>query len=350
MHSPGLRDRDGQLVQHWYIACLSHELRTRPIRREIYERPCVLFRDPAGRPVCLPDRCLHRAVPLSYGRCQAGTLICPYHGWTYDRQGSVVHVPSAGPGPCPLRLRLAPWPVVEQDGCVWVWAGDGPPTTPLPSWRFPYYGEPGWVQYYMVTDFASEVTHLVENFMDVPHTMFVHHGWFRRRSGRRVPITLDVRNGTALVTYHQPNDTLGYISRLLNPWRHPMVHTDLYVFPNLTRVDYAFGPAYQCIINSQCTPVRSFHSRVYTYICFRVGALTRLLSPLVRFYTRRVIQQDVEIMRQQSEGLQRQPPPACHGTAADVMHRAIERLRDLGQHGDPAVYTYQKHQEQVLWI
>ncbi len=31
----------------------------------------------------------------------------------------------------------------------------------------------------MITDFPNEVTNLAENFMDVPHTVYVHRGWFR---------------------------------------------------------------------------------------------------------------------------------------------------------------------------
>ena len=52
----------------------------------------------------------------------------------------------------------------------------------------PYWDTPGWGTYYMVTEFPNEVTHLVENFMDVPHTTFVHVGWFRRPAHKRVRV------------------------------------------------------------------------------------------------------------------------------------------------------------------
>ena len=94
---PTLKDRDGKLIENWYIACLSKELpRERPIQRTVYDLPFVLFRDEKGQPVCLPDRCLHRHARLSKGVVIEGHIACPYHGWMYNSSGQVTHVPSEG--------------------------------------------------------------------------------------------------------------------------------------------------------------------------------------------------------------------------------------------------------------
>nr|NDG08456.1 hypothetical protein [Oxalobacteraceae bacterium] len=101
-----MRERDGKLQENWYIACLSAELRAdRPIQRILYDQPWVLFRDGKGKAGCLPDRCLHRAVPLSAGSCHEGRISCPYHGWKYAIDGSVVEVPSEGPGCRPAQMK-----------------------------------------------------------------------------------------------------------------------------------------------------------------------------------------------------------------------------------------------------
>lgn len=352
--NPGtLRARDGALIENWYIACLSRELAKRPIQRVLYEQPYVLFRDGEGQAVCLPDRCLHRAALLSRGTCESGRLICPYHGWSYDAQGQVVAIPSEGPRSqqsCIRKLALTPRPVFEQDGCIWVWMGQGAPSPPAPPWRIPHYGDPQFAQYFMITDFENEVTHLVENFMDVPHTVFVHRGWFRTRAMKPVPMTLEVADGSVLATYHQPGDSIGLTGRLVNPQGNPMTHTDRFIFPNLTRVDYQFGPGYEFVINSQCTPVATLRSRVYTCIAFRVGRVTPLLVPLMRLYTRRVIQQDVEIMQNQGESFRWSPSQEFAATAADELHLAIERLRELGVAGSAEVYSYTRRSERTFWI
>jgi phenylpropionate dioxygenase-like ring-hydroxylating dioxygenase large terminal subunit len=312
----------------------------------------VLFRDENGKVSCLRDRCLHRHAPLSEGVVLQGKIGCPYHGWVYDSEGRVSSVPSEGPGRQPARkLCLKSFPAIEQDGCVWVWMGDGAPMTALPPFRFPHSEEPGWVSYFMITDFDNEVTNLAENFMDVPHTVFVHSGWFRNPSFKEVPIAVDTAGGSVLVTYRQPSDQIGVLARwLLNPRGEPMNHTDRFILPNITKVDYDFGSNSSFIIISQCTPVSTLRSRVYTAIIYRVGVLTKVLEPFFRFYTRRVIEQDVDIMKIQGRNLRHDPKLDFHATDADVIHQAIEKLRELASLGDPAAVSRQSREERTIWI
>ena len=350
---PSLRERDGQLRENWYIACLSSELSSgRLLTRTLYDRSYVLFRDSSGAPKAFPDRCLHRAAKLSAGTCRNGKLTCPYHGWEYDAEGRVTMIPSEGPQPVQRDLRLKALHCIEQDGCVWVWLGDASPTSPSPAWRFPKLEDSGWTHYFMITDFQNEATHLAENFMDVPHTIFVHKSWFRTQALREVPIELEVQNGRVLVTYQQPNDAIGWTHLLVNPKRRPMHHTDEFIYPNITRVDYTFGDEHGFIINSQITPVGTLSSRVYTYIAYRTGApwLTRLLKPVFRFYTRVVIEQDVRIMANQGSSLREDFKADFKATDADEIHLAIERLRELGAKGSPELWTFAKKKEKKFWI
>lgn len=367
MATESLRERDGALVENWYVACLSKELPAgRPLSRVLYDTPLVLFRPHAGEaPACFVDRCLHRHAQLSKGVVVDGTLCCPYHGWGYDAEGNVVVVPSEGsctapsakranapgacaqekpgalasqPGACASR-RIRTFPVVEQDGCIWVWMGEGAPATATPPYRFPHHGERGWHGYFMITDFDNEVTHLAENFMDVPHTVFVHAGWFRSASRMKVPIRVETRRGEVLVTYVQENDSIGFTGRVLNPSGAPMTHTDLFIMPNITRVDYAFGDKNAFVISSQMSPESALQTRVYTWISYRLGSFgvaAGLLKPFFRFYTRRVIQQDVDIMANQGANFARDMTCRFQHTDADLVHVAIERLRDLGRVSKPS--------------
>jgi phenylpropionate dioxygenase-like ring-hydroxylating dioxygenase large terminal subunit len=350
MISP-LRERDGALVRNWYIACLSRELgANRTLARLIYDTALVLFRDEAGRAVCLPDRCLHRATPLSEGRVSSGCLSCPYHGWRYDGRGRVCEIPAEGPqAAIPSALAHKPFPCIESDGCIWVWMGDGEPEGK--PCRFPFVERKEWSHYFMVTDFENEVTNLVENFMDVPHTVFVHRGWFRRRSRLRVPIQVKVSEGTVLVTYLETGDAIGFSGRVLNPRGEPMTHTDQFIGPQVTRVDYGFGQRQRFMIMSQCTPVSTLHTRVYTLIAFCLGPLLNpLLKPFLRYYTRQVIEQDVRIMSCQARNLRGDMAPAFRSTGADLVHLRIERLRDLARRGAPAWRTIAESHEGALWI
>jgi phenylpropionate dioxygenase-like ring-hydroxylating dioxygenase large terminal subunit len=344
-----LRERDQALINNWYIACLSTELGRAPIKRVLYDTPLALFRDENGKAAALVDRCVHRGAQLSLGKCDQGQLRCPYHGWRYNAQGEVTEIPSEGK-PGAVKHRATSHPVHEQDGVVWVWMGATTMSPDAPPWRFPHQGEKGWSHYFMITDFENEVTNLVENFMDVPHTVFVHSGWFRDRQLTHVPMTVDVAKGQVNVTYHQPQDSIGFTRFLVNPRNHRMVHTDRFIFPNITRVDYSFGNSSAFIINSQCTPVSTLQSRVYTYIAFKVLSYGPLIKPLMKFYTRQVIEQDVKILKNQGDNLKVFPDLPFRSSEADELHLAIEKIRRYGAEAKPEAFTFSKKTEKQFWI
>ncbi|WP_127718386.1 aromatic ring-hydroxylating dioxygenase subunit alpha [Halobacteriovorax sp. HLS] len=345
-----LKHEDGQLKENWYIACLSKELKKKPFKVKIYDELIVLFRTDKGVSA-QPDRCLHRYTNLSDGQIKDNCIRCPYHGWTYDKDGNVIDIPSEGPHRDNKVIhKNQTYSCIEQDGAIWIWMGKEAPTT-SPPWRFPKTSENGWINYFMVTDFENNVTHLAENFMDVPHTVYVHKNWFRNKSFTKVPFTVDVKDARVLVTYEQEKDEIGVLTKMiLNPYKKPMHHTDEFIYPNITRVDYMYGNDHGFIINSQITPVSDYQSRVYTYIAYKIVFGGHILKPFINFYTRKVIEQDVEIMANQGPNLKHFNDHTFRSTDADEVHIAIERLRKLGVNDQKKVFeqSYQKKKE--FWI
>ena len=243
-------------------------------------------------------------------------------------------------------------PSVLQDGCLWIWPGDILKKTPQPSWRFPFYGNQNVAQYFMITDFKNEVTQLAENFMDVPHTVFVHSKWFRRQALIKVPMIVSVKEGRVLVTYDQPDDVIGFTKKILNPKGKPTIHTDEFIFPNITRVDYKFGDNF-FVINSQATPISRYQTRVYTWIAYNIGFLSKLMKPILSFYTRKVIQQDVEIMANQGPNLEifeQLGEIEFKSTQADELHLAIDRFRNMGVKDRNSVYSMNYERQREFWI
>ena len=353
MKKSSLAERDGELINNWYIACTSKELKSGKLYRSvIYDIPLLLHRD-GNKVICLEDRCLHRHAPLSEGTIVDGDIMCPYHGWTFNKEGVLINIPSEGSDFVKGKAKrcIRRFHVVEQDECIWVWMGTGDPESNVPSWRFPYMDEDGWTHYFMITDFDNEVTHLAENFMDVPHTVYVHKGWFRNKSFKKVPMKVETFDGSVLVTYDQPDDGIGVLIKpILNPKNEPMEHTDHFFFPNITRVDYRFGENYQYVINSQCTPVSTMKSRVYTYIAYKLPFVGKMLKPFIHFYTRQVIEQDVDIMEMQSRNLKLDNKENFQSTPADELHVQIERLRKMGRMGNNELWKIKKEVLTDIWI
>lgn len=367
-------ERCGALKDFWYVACLASELgRDRPLARTMFGVPLALFRDQRGHAAAVRDRCLHRGTALSQGVVVDGSLCCPYHGWAYDGGGKCVHIPSLGASQrgtvlsdvehARAGLRLAPedvgclrtFPVREQDGLVYVHLGEGSPRKdPFPVPRF---NDPGWVVYYMVTPFQNGVTNLVENFMDVPHTVYVHKGWFRDARKKRVPATVERSNGSVLVTYEQKQDKISGLGFIMNPFgREPMEHTDKYYVPNVTRVDYTWGERSGFIITSQCTPIGPTESLVFTAISYRLpvdvpgNLVARSLERLIHWYTRQVITQDTEIMAAQKLGMRGPDPVTFASTEADLLHADIEQYRAWLLAGGPGDGPGDVTRDIVFWI
>jgi phenylpropionate dioxygenase-like ring-hydroxylating dioxygenase large terminal subunit len=330
--------QSGLLTQSWYAAGLSKSFKKGQAQSlEIFEIPLVVWRKADGTIAALLDKCNHRNAPLSKGRVIDQCIVCPYHGWKYDSTGQCVEIPSEGPHTERIpNKQVETFPVREENGLVWIWMGRSTPPYREP-YPMPIKAGEGWHHYYMVTDFENNVTDLVENFMDVPHTVFVHKGWFRDRKQIRIEAKVERTDDSVLVTYDQSNDGIGFSNWLINPKGLPMAHTDNFYMPNNTQVDYIFGDWERgFIITSTCTPIRPFQTRVYTLITYKFGWLNPIARLGLHAYTRQVIQQDVWIMKQHGENIRRFEKTDYKSSQCDLMHVYIESLRTWAATGGTA--------------
>ena len=74
-------------LDYWHPVLDSRELpANRAVGVIVAGRALALFRA-RGRPGAVDDRCAHRRMKLSLGTVREDRLVCPYHGWSYDREG-----------------------------------------------------------------------------------------------------------------------------------------------------------------------------------------------------------------------------------------------------------------------
>lgn len=85
--------------------------------------PLLLTRDRAGAAHVFLNVCRHRGTRLvsEDGPCRKGSLVCPYHQWTYGLDGALTNIPlaEAFPDVDPARHGLVPLPVEERHGTLW---------------------------------------------------------------------------------------------------------------------------------------------------------------------------------------------------------------------------------------
>ncbi len=93
------------------------------ITRDSFAVPLVLTRDDDGLVHAFANVCAHRgAQVVDDGRQCSRRLTCPYHGWSYDLDGTQVGLPDneSFPNIEIPRPGLRAFPVKEEHGLIWV--------------------------------------------------------------------------------------------------------------------------------------------------------------------------------------------------------------------------------------
>ncbi len=157
----------------WYIAAWADDITTAPVARRICNDPIVLYRDTNGTAAALADYCCHRAAPLSCGQVVDAGLQCGYHGIIYGSDGGAVHIP--GQVHIPAKARVPSYPLVEQDGILWIWMGDPAKADPNTIFRYPIHDdEVNWPHKHTLYPVAGSAMLMVDNLMDLTHLPYVH--------------------------------------------------------------------------------------------------------------------------------------------------------------------------------
>jgi phenylpropionate dioxygenase-like ring-hydroxylating dioxygenase large terminal subunit len=234
----------------WYVAGLSGEFPVGKLTGQtIAGKPVVIWRDDAGKVVAFDGRCVHKRMPLKDGRLLAdGTLECAYHGFCYSSSGNCVRIPSQPEGAIPSKAKLKSFPVIEQDGLVWLWPGDVDRTGHTRPPRTQEIGSDAWMSV-SGTPLLVPANYrlLIENLLDITHFYPLHDGNVGDLENSKIPVELTepvidgnraVRTVRKVSGYKQPPflaDWFGYdiVDR---------VHSHALLSPGVTRVEMVAAP------------------------------------------------------------------------------------------------------------
>ncbi|HEV7935710.1 MAG TPA: aromatic ring-hydroxylating dioxygenase subunit alpha [Actinomadura sp.] len=181
----------------WYVAAYGREVGRELLARTICGEPIVFYRTEGGEPVALADRCVHRRFPLSESTLDGDTIVCGYHGFTYDTGGSCVFVP--GQKRIPRTARVQAYPVVEQDSFVWVWIGDAERADQAKIPRAPWLDQAGWTAVDGLEHLPARYGLLIDNLLDLSHETYLHAGYIGTPEVAETPITTEVDDEASVV-------------------------------------------------------------------------------------------------------------------------------------------------------
>lgn len=161
----------------WYMVAWSHELNDQTLSRRIAGNPTAFFRKQDGSVAALLDRCPHRFAPLSLGQREGDQLVCPYHGLTFDPNGTCVRNPFSDRIPAGTTIPV--WACEERDGMVWMWGGDPAAADPgtIPDFSS-VRDQPGRKVLRGYTHVKAPYEFCTDNLLDLSHIEWVHRGTF----------------------------------------------------------------------------------------------------------------------------------------------------------------------------
>jgi phenylpropionate dioxygenase-like ring-hydroxylating dioxygenase large terminal subunit len=161
----------GMNPDYWYPAEWDHGLAPgKVVEVRFWGRSIALFRDEQGALHAIEDRCAHRQLKLSQGQVKGCQLTCMYHGWEYDGDGRLAHVPHDLFGSKMPKAKLVSFPVQVRHGIIWIFPGDPALVDAHPVPEIPELAaDSGWgvlpvdfvvgCHHSMVIDNVSDFTH-----------------------------------------------------------------------------------------------------------------------------------------------------------------------------------------------
>ncbi len=308
---------------HWFVVARADRVKHKPIAVTVFDRPLVLVRLTSGEVISLEDRCPHRQVPLSHGRLTDKGLECPYHGWTFGRNGRCTSVPGLPPDTCLPGVGARAYAVKELDGLIWVrlaTIGDTAPPNLISDLLI------GSRRFLWQTSWKSNVIDALENFLDPLHTHLIHPGLVRKDNQRaRMQATLCETGEGFTVDYTGQAEQSGILYCL---FESPRTSERVYfVRAGTAQIEYRYQNGSVVRITLHFTPETSKQTHVFaTMHVENRWAPSWVLRLMVWPFLKRVGQQDARILALQSENLVRFPDVHYASTNLDLVRPYLEKV------------------------
>jgi len=188
--------------------------------------------------------------------------------------------------------------------------------------------KPGYASDVAVLEAEGSLQAVAENALDVPHTMYLHGGLFRRKGGRNVEKEVEIRNYGDRVEaeYFGEERPSGLAGRFLAPGGGMVRHVDRFILPSITEVDYRLGDKTHVNVSVAMTPISEFLTRLYAVVSFRLPMPALFIKPFLRLLFLKVFNQDATILARQSANIRLFGGEQFATIEADTLGSHIARL------------------------
>jgi len=165
--------QDKVLLDDWIVVCPSSKVQNAPQQVIVMGERLVVFRNYSGIHI-FKDLCIHRGAALSLGEVRNNCLVCPYHAWEFNEEGTCVKIPQLPEdASIPTKARAIVYNAKEAYGFIWVnLSGNNPNFFVYKPMESPVYHNIIWGP----QSVQAKPPRIIENFLDVGHLAVVHQG------------------------------------------------------------------------------------------------------------------------------------------------------------------------------
>ena len=104
----------------WYVIGQSNNfLSNKPYPVQIWNTKYVVWKNTSGVFSALDDACTHKGASLSSGKICKGNVVCPYHGYEFNENGTLTKVPGICFRPSSV-YNVNQYNIVEKNGWVYM--------------------------------------------------------------------------------------------------------------------------------------------------------------------------------------------------------------------------------------
>lgn len=195
----------------WQMACREEEIPNPGdfIEHRLLDDSVLIVRQDGGGVRAFFNACRHRGMPLASGQGSVSEFRCPFHAWTYGRDGKLLFALSPDEFPCAAEYALGECAVDTWAGFVFVNMDPSPP--PLLEYLGPVVEELGKYHFenmqltrWHTSPFPCNWKLAIESFIEIYHVAGTHP--------QTLPVSDDVNAKNDLMGIHSRT-----ISELLVP-------------------------------------------------------------------------------------------------------------------------------------
>jgi len=298
----------------WFVYSSLDALDKGIVSRELFGIKYIAFKNSSNDILVTIDSCPHRGYPLSKGLISNDNLQCSYHGWKFNQNGDCIQVP--GTQNCPkFKLKLITYH--SHEGYLWICLGE---KQSLPSFELMKNS----IESSLLFNINAHHFLIFENTFDRMHIPTVHKN-FVTKTSKTVKYRIKCHQDKLEITNLSEGKQVGFLSSLFGS--NSDIAIERYIYPGIIQLEFLQKTKTKLLFTIFLSPVNKDKTQLEVKIqyCKSHLLLSPILTPLLRWFTKRITQQDIKYLENQHSKLRDSNLSFSH-TAQDYVYKYLEEI------------------------